>query len=292
MKFKSNFLVLLLLLFHSYTWSLSGPDLPNCPACDEIQTFHTPKNTIWWNPDLSGVGLSIEVQGDRVFGIYYGYNKEGQSTWYTFVGDLIQSYNSEFAWEVNATLNNFQNGSCINCEHQFPEATEYMANIHIEFNHLNHASYKINDGELQNIVPFLFGETATADFSAQTEIEIPNIEGTWVFSYINLPVHEFNPIQANVLNLSGKHATQLSDGTTSLNVAGFATDVFFNVLSCRTYLDSGQNITGPICALFGTINDDGTSDNGYLLNIGDIGTHKMIGKKANGDTIEAHKLEF
>jgi hypothetical protein len=293
MKFKFNILtILVLLVFSSCAWSLSGPDLPNCPACDEIQSFNLPKNAIWWNPDQSGVGLSIEAQGDRIFGIYYGYNEEGQSTWYTFVGDLMRTTNSNFAWEVNATLNTFQNGSCINCEHQFPQATDYVANIHIEFNQLNHASYKINDGELQNIVPFLFGDTAIADFSSQTELEIPNLEGTWVFSHINLPVHEYNPIQANVLNLLKKHVTTLDDGTASLEVSGFATDVLFNVLTCRTYLESDQKIAGPICALFGTINDDGTSDNGYLLNIGDIGTHKMIGKKGNGDIIEAHKLNF
>jgi hypothetical protein len=294
MKFKSKFLVVLFLMFfHSYALSLSGPNLPNCPACDEIQSLNSPKNTIWWNPEQSGVGLSIEVQDDRVFGIYYGYDTEGQSTWYTFVGDLIRTTSLSSAWEVNASLQTFQNGSCINCQHQFPQATEFLANIHIKFNQLNHASYKIDNGEFQNIVPFLFGNVAaTADFSVQTELEIPNIEGTWVFTYINYPVHEFNPIQAGVLNLSGKHLTVLEDGTTSLGVTGYATDILYTVLTCRTYFDSSQNIKGPICALFGTINDDGTSDNGYLLNIGDIGTNKMIGKKANGDTVEAYKLEF
>jgi hypothetical protein len=294
MKFKFNFLagLLLLLFFNFSAWSTSGPKLPNCPACDEIQSFNLPKNTIWWNPEQSGVGLSIEVQGDRVFGIYYGYDEDGQSTWYTFVGDLIRTNNSNSAWEVNASLKTFQNGSCINCQHQFPQATDFIADIHIEFNQLNHASYKIDDGEMQNIIPFLFGNTATTNFASQTKIEIPNLEGTWVFSYINYPVHEFNPIQAGVLNLSGKQVSTLDDGSTNLEVSGYATDVLFNVLSCRTYFDSKQNISGPICALFGTINDDGSSDNGYLLNIGDIGNNKMIGKKANGDTVEAYKLEF
>ena len=293
MKVKFTILTVIFLLFISInSWSMSGPELPNCPACDNIQSDNLPKNTIWWNPDKSGVGISIEVQGDRVFGIYYGYDEEGQSTWYTFVGDLIRATDSNTTWEVNASLSSYQNGSCINCQHQFPQATDFIANIHIVFNQLNHASYKIDDGEFQNIVPFLFGNTATTDFPSQTNLEIPNLEGAWVFSYINYPVHEFNPIQASVLNLLGKQVTTLDDGTTTLGVSGYATDVLFNVLSCRTYFDSRQNISGPVCALFGTINDDGSSDNGYLLNIGDIGTNKMFGKKANGDTVEAYKLEF
>jgi hypothetical protein len=90
MKVKFTILTVIFLLFISInSWSMSGPELPNCPACDNIQSDNLPKNTIWWNPERSGVGLSIEVQGDRVFGIYYGYGEEGQSTWYTFVGDLL-----------------------------------------------------------------------------------------------------------------------------------------------------------------------------------------------------------
>jgi hypothetical protein len=281
-----------LFLINTSVWSTSGPSLPKCSVCDIIQSSSMPKNTIWWNPEQSGVGMSIEVQNDRVFGIYYGYNEQGQSTWYTFVGDLIRTKNSSSVWEVNASLKTFQNGSCINCEHQFPQATDFNANIHIKFNQLNHASYKIGDGESQNIVPFLFGDTATTDFLTQTKIEIPNLEGSWVFSFINYPVHELNPIQANVMHLSDKLVSELDDGTISLEVSGYSADVLSTVLSCRTYLDASQNIAGPVCVLFGDINDDGTSNRGYFLNIGDIGTNKMIGKKANGDTIEAYKLEF
>lgn len=285
-------IVVLILLMYSTAWSTSGPDLPNCPACDIIQSHSLPKNTIWWNPDQSGVGINIDIQGDRVFGIYYGYDSQGQSTWYTFVGDLIASTDAQSAWEVNAQLQTFENGSCINCQHQFPQATDFIANIHITFNQANHASYRIDDGEEQNIVPFLFGNTAVADFLERTEIEIPLLDGNWVFAELNPPVHQYNPIRTSSLTLLSKNVREYDNGTMGLSISGVYSDLIYGgVVSCRTFIDSEQNIAGPICALFGSINDDGTSD-GYLLNIGDIGTHKMIGRKANGDTIEAYKLEY
>lgn len=286
------FSILFILLVNTDAWSLSGPELPVCPQCEIIQSKALPKNTVWWNPEQSGVGINIEVQGERVFGIYYGYDDSGQSTWYTFVGDLLESTDPQSAWTVDAPLLSFQNGKCINCDHQTPELADFSANIHLEFNQANHASYRIDEGEMQNIVPFIYGVKATTDFPEQTLLEIPSVSGNWVFAFVNLPVFEHNPIESGVLQLSERLVREFDDGTIGFDAFGHATDVLFTVLSCRTYHDSDQNIAGPICVLFGSINDDGTSDDGYILNIGDIGTNKMIGRKANGDTIEAYKLEF
>jgi hypothetical protein len=289
-------IILTLIFVTSLSHSQNGPIVPDCSQCENINLSSKPHNGIWWSPDLSGVGVSIEVQDNKLFGTYYGYDNNGKSTWYTFLGDLTNSDNPQVMWDVLAPIRLFENGVCFNCEYQTPRLTEFDGSIHIQFNHNNHASISINGGEAQNIVPFLFAEPASADFINQTNYKIPYLDGTWSFSFINLPVHEFNPIQSRVLHLSdtyegARYIQEEENGTTSFHVTGYSTDVGIGVLSCRTYIDSNDGIAGPICALFGSIDDQGKTD-GYYVNIADIGPKRIIGKKENGDTIEAYKLDF
>ena len=84
------------------------------------------------------------------------------------------------------------------------------------------------------------------------------------------------------------------DGTSNIRYYGVASDVLFPLLACHTYLDDDENVTGPKCVLFPgrTLNGAIDYSDGYLLNIGDIGTNKMIGKKPNGDIVEAYKLDY
>lgn len=295
MKFNMTYNSIVLIIFTSLSFSVSsqsGPVLPGCPQCESNALKTQPSNGIWWNPDYSGVGLSIEIQGNKLLGVYYGYDDNGHATWYTFVGDLIESTQTNVMWEVDATINQFENGVCFNCVYQFPSIVNFSSTIHLQFNQANHATYSINGGEKQNIVPFNFGHHVSVDFPEQTDFEIPDFSGTWVFAEAKLPVNEFHPITAGVLLMSPKYVHTLDDGTTELSVTGHATDVIISVLNCKTYFDENNNLAGPTCVLFGSINDDGSSDNGYYVNLAGIGANKIVGKKANGDTIEAFKMEF
>lgn len=289
---RYKILILTLLLISSWVYSQNGTVLPSCPNCETIDLVSQPHNGLWWSSDLSGVGIGIEIQNNKLLGTYYGYNDEGQATWYTFVGDLKASSNPQVMWDVNATLKVFESGVCFNCDYQTPSVTDFSASIHIQFNQPNHASFSINGGAVQNIVPFSFAQDTHADFNEQTNFEVPELTGTWVFAEAILPVNEFHPITAGVLFLSPKHTQAFSDGTKQLNVRGLSTDVLIPVLECKTYFDENNNIAGPTCVLFGTVNDDGSSDNGYYVNLAGIGTNKIIGKKANGDTIEGFKMQF
>jgi hypothetical protein len=283
---------LTLLLVTSIAQSQNGPVLPNCPNCEMTNLISQPHAGLWWSPDLSGVGIGIEIQNNKLLGTYYGYDDAGQATWYTFVGDLVASNDPQVMWDVYATLNVFENGVCFNCEYQSPSITGFTAAIHIQFNQPNHASFNINDGEVQNIVPFSFGQNTHANFSELTNFEVPEITGSWVFAEAILPVHEFNPIRPVVLHLLPQIVRSNDNGTKELSVSGVVSDILFSVLNCKTYLNENNNISGPTCVLFGTVNDDGTSDNGYYVNLAGIGTNKIIGKKENGDTMEGFKMQF
>jgi len=287
---KILYLILLLLTFRAYTQN--GPQLPHCPQCEVNNLKAKPYNGLWWSPGLSGVGLGIEVQNKTVVGTYYGYNDSGEATWYTFVGGLMPSDDPHVMWDVQAGINLFENGVCFNCQYQTPSVTNFSGSIHLQFNQPNHATISINDGEVQNIVPFLFTAGTSADFSEQTDFDVPDYEGFWVLAEAILPVHEFHPVQTNVLILSPKLVRTFVNGTKELHVSGYSTDVSVPFLTCKTYLDESNNIAGPTCVLLGTVNDDGSSDDGYYVNLAGLGAGKIKGKKANGDTIEAFKMEF
>ena len=289
---KMKVLFLTLVISSSLAFSQNGPVLPQCPQCLATGLETLPHNGLWWSPDLSGVGVGIEIQGEKVLGTYYGYNQDGQATWYTFVGNLLPSDDPQVMWDVQSHINLFENGVCFNCQYQTPGMADFSGSIHIQFNQANHAHISINDGEVQNIVPFIFAENTNATFSEITDFEVPEMTGTWVFAEAILPVHEFNPIKAEALILYPQFVRNFDDGTKELSVRGRATDVVIPVLTCKTYLDENNNIAGPTCVLFGTVNDDGSSDNGYYVNLAGLGVNKIKGRKANGDTIEAFKMEF
>ena len=41
---------------------------------------------MWWNAAESGWGLSLNQQGDTLFGVWYSYAADGSPTWYVMPG--------------------------------------------------------------------------------------------------------------------------------------------------------------------------------------------------------------
>jgi len=58
--------IIILLLLSTNVFSQVGPQLPNCPGCNDIESLSPPTSTLWWNPDQSGVGMNISVQNNQV----------------------------------------------------------------------------------------------------------------------------------------------------------------------------------------------------------------------------------
>lgn len=292
----NNKIISLLLLLSANVFSQVGPQLPNCPDCNDIESLSPPTSTLWWNPDQSGVGMNISVQNNQVYGIYYGYTQYGDSVWYTFFGNLVESEEPGVSWELSAALDLFENGKCINCDYQFPNQVNFNHDITIRFNQANHASYKIDNGELQNMIPHLFSHESTPYFSEQTGIKIPNLRGYWSFSVI-LPSAIFpgnHAIESSVYYIYSSQTIDVENGTKILNIEGASLLDFHDLLTCYSELDENDVITGPQCILFPEWNADGSINinEGYQINIADIGTNKMVGIKSNGDRIEGYKLDY
>jgi len=195
-----------------------------------------------------------------------------------------------------ASLDLFENGKCLNCDYQFPNQVDFDHDITIKFNQANHASYKIDNGELQNMIPHLFSHESSLPFSDHTDIRIPDLNGYWAFSVI-LPsaIYPGNHIiQSNTYRLYTNQIIENINGTKTLETLGASILDFHKALTCYTELDANDMIIGPKCVLFPPRNADGSTNlnEGYHINIADIGKNKMVGVSSNGDIIEGYRLDY
>lgn len=169
----------------SVLMSQSGPELP-CPECSEMQYKPLPKSGNWYNPEQSGVGFNFEIQNTTILGYYYGYTEAGDSMWAMFSGKLTKVDDGDALWTITTDLVEASGGQCINCNYQFYDNLEKIGDIELTFNRLGHASYQINEGDSQNIVPLYFGYQPVQSVYNETNgnITVPEIEGWWLMYWV------------------------------------------------------------------------------------------------------------
>ena len=88
----------------------------------------------WWNPNESGTGYSVEVQGNYVFVVGFMYDDAGRQVWYFAAGPM--SSPSTF----HGTVLQFANGQTMGGAYQPPVALPTVATLDLEFTALNKAT--------------------------------------------------------------------------------------------------------------------------------------------------------
>lgn len=297
---KTHYCFLFVLFLSTQLLAQAGPELP-CIDCEQLTKKVTPSTGFWYNPEQSGSGLSIEVKKSTVFGAYYGYNDEGKPIWFTFVGQLQPSNKSGVMWELDSDLLEFKDGNNLNSDYQAPILLESDHQIHIEFNHMNHASFSVDNGLVQNIVPLSYGVEHKAYFPEKTSLRIPNLQGFWVFSLrVNTDIHsEFQSF------ISGFHTPfmaylrrgslqQFEDGTSSISFSVIELQpvpelgLIIGDVFCHTFLDESNDIRGPVCT-FSAFVDEVRS---YKMTMGGIGIDNLFGETEDGYTFKAFRYDY
>jgi hypothetical protein len=167
----------------------SGPIVPcvgiPCKG-QEIQPW--PETGAWYNPEQSGSGFTIEIQNGRMVAYYYGFDPEGQPTWWLFVGDLEVSEEPGVAWEAEGFPNRFEGGNCFDCEYEAPGDPEQLGAVRFEF--LQRASLRLTlpSGSQQYMVPITYGSESKAYFAEHSDYLFPamassQIGALWYFAY-------------------------------------------------------------------------------------------------------------
>ena len=84
----------------------------------------SPQNGWWWNPQESGRGYSIEIQGDSLFMAGYLYENDGHATWLVS-GGLMQN-----ATTYAGRLLAFSNGQTLTGDYKAPSAPSDAGAVH------------------------------------------------------------------------------------------------------------------------------------------------------------------
>lgn len=98
-----------------------------------------PKTGWWWNPDESGRGLSIEVQGDRMFLAGFMYDAGGNPVWYA--ADALMESPTRF----RGTLVQYAGGQTLAQPYRAPSGPFNEGTITVEFSATDYAMVTLTD---------------------------------------------------------------------------------------------------------------------------------------------------
>ena len=156
MKTPGRFFLLLLL-------SIASSLVMATPA-----TVGGPSTGLWWNPNESGRGFDIDIQGDLMIVTTYIYKQTGEPLWYTSSG----LYNAQTGY-FQSSYDSFSGGQCFGCPHTAPmvhSAAGGALTIHFHNNNSATLSWPGGSTEIQK---YNYG------FADATSV----LYGEWAFSY-------------------------------------------------------------------------------------------------------------
>lgn len=180
--------ILLVCIFSTQSHAQIIPDTG--PPVDSL--FNPfPETGAWFANDGSSTGFFLEFVNRQVGGAYFGSDSEGNNVWLTFSG-LLDPLNVENGpdfepgWVLTTNLNQVSNTGCIlNCSPNLPSSdpvSSSVGEISFIFSGRNAATFSIDGSELVNIIPLLFGVSATSNNPAEPLEFLPNMQGTWVIA--------------------------------------------------------------------------------------------------------------
>ena len=138
-----------------------------CSSASAI-TVGGPTMGLWYNPQESGRGYDIELQGDTMIVTTYVYESSGDPIWYLSSGPYDHA-----TGVFQSTYDSFSNGQCFGCPYQAPDAQVGAAGpITITF-FTNQSATLTYPGGSTNIVRYMYG------FPTRTD----TLYGEWALSY-------------------------------------------------------------------------------------------------------------
>lgn len=162
MKGRLIFAFALLLSIVSTTYAASFSNLP--------------EEGLWWNPNESGRGWSIEIQDSIIAVTHYVYDSGARATFYTSAGP----------WDglgFTGALISSQNGQCIGCPYVAPSNTS-LGNVRFTFTSPLSGSVSYPNGVTIQIQRLVYG------YSSSTQALL----GAWTSSYGALGAYLGEPL--------------------------------------------------------------------------------------------------
>lgn len=202
----------------------SGPIVPCVGIACEGQEYQPwPETGAWYNPEQSGSGFTIEIQNGVLLAFYYGYDEEGQPTWWQFTDTLEASDEPGVVWVAEGPPNRFTGGNCFDCDFSPLEDTEQLESIRMEFLQRANMRLTLPSGAQQYMIPITYGSVERAFFADVTDHLFPAMDpesfpyseaqGLWYFIFDNaLTGEEFGPWNLQFVPLQMSPATFYPEG--------------------------------------------------------------------------------
>jgi len=285
----NRLIILCIFLFWTSASTLAqeGPFVP-CVGCDTLTQAPYPETGTWYNPDQSGSGINLEIQGGKLVGYYYGYDAEGLPEWQLFNGMLIRSKQEGVQWELETPLLQFKNGNCTGCEYLPPEGPVEGATIRLEFQQRNYMRLTIGDDPSQFFVPIIYGSPGRRYFEEQTPYVFPEYGADFVL--ITKPNSDppepwewnsrMTPIGKGSVPQGGLDKGKLRYRTWIPSPPP-GHDVTVKLIECELEAESGQ----PGCILF-------LNDKEYVIPIANMSDSRFFGEAEDGSTVEGYRLDY
>lgn len=141
-----------------------------------------PEPGIWFDPALPGTGFMFEVQGRQLAGYYFVYHPDGNPLWYLIVGTLESGDSIEGGWKLEAELERYENGACLNCPYQPAHLAGTDGLIQMEFSGRNQGRFRIDGNDWQSLHAFTYGVPIAWPFTPASDTVMPDLSGTWILA--------------------------------------------------------------------------------------------------------------
>jgi hypothetical protein len=138
-----------------------------CSSVSAI-TVGGPTMGLWYNPQESGRGYDIELQGDTMIVTTYVYEASGDPIWYLSSGPFDHA-----TGVFQSTYDSFSNGQCFGCPYQAPDAQVGAAGPRTITFFTNQSATLTYPGGSTDIVRYVYG------FPTRTD----GLYGEWALSY-------------------------------------------------------------------------------------------------------------
>jgi len=124
------------------------------------QRVGTISEGMWFNPDASGRGVTIEIQNGVIVATYFGYKNNGDSIWWQ--GVATETATNQFDGDFIA----LQNGQCVGCNYTQPELNEFDSIGAFSFRFLNSNELLLNwAGASEHLIKYDFGYANVLDYA-------------------------------------------------------------------------------------------------------------------------------
>ena len=256
-----------------------------------------PESGWWWDPNQSGSGYSIEVQGNNLFIVGFMYDDAGNPVWYLSAGPLSTPTT------YHGNLLQIVGGQTESGPYHPPSAANIIGTLDVNFSAVDQATLTFTEAAAARATSLrpLAGRTSQRNLQRQykpAKYVLPDIyKGFYNVTTVSHTPGPPEHIDITYLIYFQNVTWALSDLTAPNPVPGGKAQHVYTLTSGSLHIEFAEQALGPpptndVCDADLTIDKDLTTmpANNFQLNVGDDGAYSLFMRLTAGDVIQTTTL--